>query len=266
MALELGEAVLFTIIGLVIGIAVLFFVMQARVSRQAQQIYESRKHDLEGQYQQRNQDLEKFVQQRIIEKEEQYKAQSGAEFDKWKAEFLRDHEAEVATAIENARKNSVNSQRSSLKGKINEQIASLFPEFTEKYIAADARFLGSPVDFVVFKNLHTHSSNNGIEKKPVEIVFVEVKTGKSQLNPNERAVRDAISNKYVKYDLLKISLDSKEIAGIMDGEIVTEDNTIVNGSKQFLQICPRCQFGLKCDCDSCPSCPNKFTLESDTPA
>jgi predicted Holliday junction resolvase-like endonuclease len=82
----------------------------------------------------------------------------------------------------------------------------------EKYNAADARFIGNPVDFIVFKNLHTWSPNSGSEPQPVEVAFVEVKTNSSGLNRNERAVRDAVSNLRVKYDLLKISLDDKVVS------------------------------------------------------
>jgi len=43
------------------------------------------------------------------------------------------------------------------------------PEFN--YNPTDARFLGSPVDFVVFNGLSGDS--------PEEVVFLEVKTGKA---------------------------------------------------------------------------------------
>src|SRR5512136_461189 len=46
------------------------------------------------------------------------------------------------------RKDSVNRSRSTLKGRISEQMAPLFPEFP--YSPADTRFIGNPIDFVVF--------------------------------------------------------------------------------------------------------------------
>jgi predicted Holliday junction resolvase-like endonuclease len=48
----------------------------------------------------------------------------------------------------------------------------------------DARFLGRPVDFVVFDGLD--------EGDLRQIVFVEVKTGGSKLTSRERLIRDAI--------------------------------------------------------------------------
>src|SRR5215471_12830697 len=50
--------------------------------------------------------------------------------------------------IEAARKQSVNQARVTLKGQIGEQLAPLLPGFA--YAAADARFLGDPIDYVVF--------------------------------------------------------------------------------------------------------------------
>ena len=46
------------------------------------------------------------------------------------------------------RKDSVNRSRSTLKGRISEQMAPLLPEFP--FSSADARFIGNPIDFVVF--------------------------------------------------------------------------------------------------------------------
>src|SRR5882724_11599495 len=51
--------------------------------------------------------------------------------------------------IRGARKDSVERSRSTLKGQIAEQMAPLLPGFP--FLPADARFLGDPVDYVVFK-------------------------------------------------------------------------------------------------------------------
>ena len=46
------------------------------------------------------------------------------------------------------RKDSIDRSLSTLKGRISGQIAPLLPEFP--YSSADARFIGNPIDFVVF--------------------------------------------------------------------------------------------------------------------
>ena len=78
---------------------------------------------------------------------------------------------------------ALNVQRSVVKGKVWEQIAPHLPEF--EYNPADARFLGNPVDYIVFSGMS--------DGEDMEVVIIDVKTGKSQLNPNQRRIRDAIS-------------------------------------------------------------------------
>jgi len=84
-------------------------------------------------------------------------------FARWKARYIRQSRA-VTT------------------GKIAEQLAPHFPSFPLN--PREARFLGSPVDFVVF---------DGLEDGEVRrVVFVEVKTGAATLTTRERLVRDAV--------------------------------------------------------------------------
>jgi predicted Holliday junction resolvase-like endonuclease len=67
-------------------------------------------------------------------------------------------------------------------GKISEQLLPFFPEF--RFNPRDARFLGAPVDFVVFDGL--------AEGAVRRVVFVEVKTGGGRLSARERLVREAV--------------------------------------------------------------------------
>ena len=55
----------------------------------------------------------------------------------------------------------------------------------------EARFLGSPVDFVVFDGLETGTVR--------QVVFVEVKTGGAGLSERERLVRDAVRGRRVDW-------------------------------------------------------------------
>ncbi len=67
-------------------------------------------------------------------------------------------------------------------GKVYEQLVPWLPDF--RFNPKDARFLGSPVDFVVFDGL----SDGDVQR----VVFVEVKTAGGDLSARERRVRDAI--------------------------------------------------------------------------
>ena len=74
-------------------------------------------------------------------------------------------------------------------GKVYEQLVPYLPDFP--FNPKDVRFLGSPVDFVVFDGL----SDGHVTR----IVFVEVKTGDAQLSGRERLVRDAVQEPRVEW-------------------------------------------------------------------
>jgi predicted Holliday junction resolvase-like endonuclease len=101
-------------------------------------------------------------------------------------------ETELAAARRDAAKRS----RSVLGGKAGEQLAPLLPQFYERFNPAEARFLGAPVDYVVFDGLATGELR--------ELVLVEVKTGGAGLNANEREVELAVAEGRVAFELLRL--------------------------------------------------------------
>jgi predicted Holliday junction resolvase-like endonuclease len=91
------------------------------------------------------------------------------------------------------RGDAVKRSRVVLGGKFLEQLAPFLPGF--KYDPTDARFIGSPVDFVVF---------DGLSKgEPGKVVFIEVKSGQSRLSKIERKVKEAVKGKRVEWEELK---------------------------------------------------------------
>ena len=95
-----------------------------------------------------------------------------------------------------ARADAVKRSRGVRAGKAAEQLTPLLGEFAERFDAHDARFLGAPVDYVVFDGLSA-----GILR---EVVLVEVKTGSSRLTPNEREVELAIAEGRVRYEIVRL--------------------------------------------------------------
>jgi len=79
-------------------------------------------------------------------------------------------------------------------GKVSEQLVPYLPDFP--FNPKDARFLGSPVDLVVFDGL-----DDGEVRR---VVFIEVKTGTSGLSGRERQVRDAIQARRVEWTELRV--------------------------------------------------------------
>jgi predicted Holliday junction resolvase-like endonuclease len=80
-------------------------------------------------------------------------------------------------------------------GKVHEQLIPYLPEFP--FNPKDVRFLGSPVDLVVFDGL--------AEGRMRRIVFLEVKTGEAGLSGRERRVRDVIEARGVEWLELRVS-------------------------------------------------------------
>ena len=92
------------------------------------------------------------------------------------------------------RKDAILKSRSVLSGMFSEQLAPFLPNFNFK--PTECRFLGKPIDFIVFKGLD--------DKKIDEVVFVEVKSGKSKLSNVEKSLKEAIKNKKVKWEEYRI--------------------------------------------------------------
>ena len=96
---------------------------------------------------------------------------------------------------EDIRKDAVERSRSTLKGKISEHLAPFSEEF--EYNASDARFLGSPIDYVVFDGM-----SDGSEE--IKIVFADVKTGSSKLSSVQRKIKKAVEEGQVKWSTLNL--------------------------------------------------------------
>jgi predicted Holliday junction resolvase-like endonuclease len=88
-----------------------------------------------------------------------------------------------------ARGDAVKRSRAVLTGQIGEQLAPFFPDFPCD--PADARFLGKPVDYIVFSGLSAGM--------PREVVFVEVKTGDARLSAAEKALKETVEAGRVRW-------------------------------------------------------------------
>jgi predicted Holliday junction resolvase-like endonuclease len=72
-------------------------------------------------------------------------------------------------------------------------------DFPKDLKASEARFIGKPIDFLIFKGMDDQHID--------EVVFVEIKTGNSHLSSNERSLRDAIEAKRVRWHEYRVDHD-----------------------------------------------------------
>jgi predicted Holliday junction resolvase-like endonuclease len=112
-----------------------------------------------------------------------------AELEAWKLETAMD-----------IRKDSVNRSRSTLKGRIAEQMAPLLPEF--RFNPADARFIGSPIDYIIFDGLTDVADE---KKNDIRIVLMDIKHGTGSLTRTQRIIRDAVLAKQIGWETLRVA-------------------------------------------------------------
>jgi predicted Holliday junction resolvase-like endonuclease len=140
-----------------------------------------------------------------------------AQLIKWRADELENSKREIwevlskqslvnleqwkVEAEKEIRKDAVDKSQSVTMGKMTEHMVPYLPGFA--FNPTDARFIGSPIDLVVFDGL-----SDGDVKR---IVFVEIKTGVSTLSTRERVVRDAILAKNVEWMEVKANLDGPDV-------------------------------------------------------
>ena len=99
--------------------------------------------------------------------------------------------------LPNQRKDAILKSRSVLSGQFSEQLAPYLPDF--QYLPTECRFMGKPIDFIVFKGMD--------EKKINEVVFVEVKSGNAKLTEHEKNLKETIEKKKVKWVEYRIPED-----------------------------------------------------------
>jgi predicted Holliday junction resolvase-like endonuclease len=121
--------------------------------------------------------------------EKRFRAWQEAELLKWQGE------------MEGARKAAISQSRAVLGGKFTEQMVPYFPDF--KYDPTEVRFIGSPIDMVVFPGL--------AQGDPLEVVILEIKTGKSAgLTPAQKKIRQLIEDGMVRWDEVHQNVPGEE--------------------------------------------------------
>ena len=123
-----------------------------------------------------------------------------AEYEQYIAELELEHQR----ALTSAQKRSVNTSRAVLKGKMAEQLAPIMPEF--QYLPSDAKFLGDPVDYVVFDGYTDLRDGEG-RAEDIEVVLIDIKSGGARLTKGQQAIAQAIAQGRVRFETVRINFD-----------------------------------------------------------
>ena len=73
-----------------------------------------------------------------------------------------------------------------------------------KYSPSDARFLGDPIDYVIF-NGYSNLRDNGDGVDDLEVIIVEVKSGRAHVKKEQRAIENAVNAGRVRFETIRIS-------------------------------------------------------------
>lgn len=123
-----------------------------------------------------------------------------AEYEQYIAELELEHQQ----ALTHAQKRSVNTSRAVLKGKMAEQMAPIMPEF--QYLPSDAKFLGDPIDYVVFDGYTDYRDGDGCAED-IEIVLIDIKSGGARLTKGQQAIAQAMAEGRVRFETIRIDFD-----------------------------------------------------------
>ena len=160
-----------TIILIIVGIVVGFLIEK--------QIYDrvkwfDKKRALDAEWKLRLETLDNRYKNQILELQKNNELTVKNLAHEWELKYTGDL-AEIKELIQSAEKymrfDAIKRSKRTLLGKLWEQVSPYLPKFP--FRPSDMKFLGSPIDFVIFDG----ASENDIK----QVIFLEVKTGDSKL-------------------------------------------------------------------------------------
>ena len=107
-------------------------------------------------------------------------------------DLLREIDDRIADLVERQKNARTRPEKIAISvgiGKIIEKILPAHKNFD--LTPSDCRFLGEPIDMIVF--------DGATEHKIKQITFMDVKTGRASLNTHQKRIRDAINDHDVKW-------------------------------------------------------------------
>ena len=124
-------------------------------------------------------------------------------------QHIKKYEAKIADleikhqqAVKMARNRSIDGSRSVIKGKVAEQLLPILPQF--QYLPSDARFIGDPIDYVIF-NGYTDVKDNNRDGSNLEVILLDVKTGKASLSRCQQAISRAVDEGRIRFETIRIN-------------------------------------------------------------
>ncbi len=151
--------------------------------------------------------------QRLIQAYEARLRQTVESYEGRVRQLVESHEAYIRQLseshrkeLEQARRQSVEQSRHTLKGQIGEQLVPLLPGF--EFLPSDARFIGHPIDYVVFHGYTDLRDGNG-RTEDLEIVILDIKRNSALLTKEQKAILEAVRAGRVSFQVVRIDDEGK---------------------------------------------------------
>ena len=113
--------------------------------------------------------------------------------------YILQMKKQLPITVSKAEKDAQERSRPIIKGLVAEQIVPFLEDF--KYNPADARFIGAPIDYVIFDGYSDKSDE-------ITVVLADIKTGKrADLTSSQRKIRNAINEKRVKWETIHLKIE-----------------------------------------------------------
>ena len=110
-------------------------------------------------------------------------------------------EKKVSEVKDRIREETLKRSRATLKGQLAEQVVPFLEEF--KYNPSDARFIGSPIDYLIFDGYT--DQREGIADKPITIILADVKIGSmARLTSTQKNIKEAVEVGRVKWETIRV--------------------------------------------------------------
>lgn len=168
--MEIGLLLLLVVtIGVVAFLLIKLYQLQSQINSRAQEFFNTWK----------KQELE-YVRSQFWEQAQQ---EAGVSLERWQME-----------SEENIRADAIRRSSAVVSGKVSEHLAPYMNTFP--YNPKDARFLGTPIDLIVFDGMNDEALG--------DIIFLEIKSGSSSLSKRERNVRDAVMQRRIRWEEFRV--------------------------------------------------------------
>ena len=113
--------------------------------------------------------------------------------------YILQMKKQLPITVSKAEKDAQERSRPIIKGLVAEQIVPFLEDF--KYNPADARFIGAPIDYVIFDGYSDKSDE-------ITVVLADIKTGKrADLTSAQRKIRNAVNEKRVKWETIHLKTE-----------------------------------------------------------